>query len=62
MVKVLINDLEEILYLKADTNYAVHNLKNGKKVVSGFKLKIHQVRSEYNHFLWVSQGYLLNPK
>jgi archaellum component FlaG (FlaF/FlaG flagellin family) len=31
MVKALINDPEEILYLKADTNYTVYDLKNGKR-------------------------------
>ncbi|MCR9063949.1 MAG: LytTR family transcriptional regulator [Cytophagales bacterium] len=62
MVKSLVKNTEEVLYLKADTNYTVYNLKGGKKVVSGFTLKRHEERSEYNHFLRISRAYLLNPK
>ncbi|WP_341225875.1 LytTR family DNA-binding domain-containing protein [uncultured Arcticibacterium sp.] len=62
MVKALVENPEEVLYLKADTNYTVYNLNNGKKVVSGFTLKIHEERSEYNHFLRINRAYLLNPK
>lgn len=62
MVKALVENPEEVLYLKADTNYTVYSLNNGKKVISGFTLKRHEERDEFNHFLRISRAYLLNPK
>jgi two-component system LytT family response regulator len=62
MVKRLVKNIEDVLYLKADTNYTVYNLREGKTLISGFTLKRHEERNEYRHFLRISRGYLLNPK
>lgn len=62
MVKKIVNNAEDVLYLKADANYTVYNLREGKTLISGFTLKRHEERTEYRHFLRISRGFLLNPK
>lgn len=51
----------EIIHLKAESNYTIFTLYNGKKAVSGFTLKHHQSKHELNGFLRVNRAYLLNP-
>jgi DNA-binding LytR/AlgR family response regulator len=62
VVKKIAENTEDVLYLKADTNYTIYSLKCGGKLVSSFTLKIHQERCEYNHFIRINRSYLLNPK
>jgi two-component system LytT family response regulator len=62
MVKTIVKNADEVLYLKADANYTIYNLLEGKKMMSGFTLKRHEERNEYRHFLRISRGYLINPK
>ena len=62
MVKKLVENSEDIIYLRADINYTEYRLNTGAKLVSGFTLKKHQDREEYKHFIRINRSYLLNPK
>jgi two-component system LytT family response regulator len=61
MQSLKILEANEIVYLKAESNYTIFIFKNGKKAISGFTLKHHQNKVELNGFLRVNRAYLLNP-
>lgn len=50
---------QEIAYLKADINYTIFYLQNGRKFVSSTTLKQHQ--AQLMSFLRVNKSHLLNP-
>lgn len=52
---------EKILFLKADINYTVFHLYDGKKVTSSTTLKRHAASAELSSFLRIHKSYLLNP-
>jgi DNA-binding LytR/AlgR family response regulator len=52
---------EKILFLKADVNYTIFHLKDGKKVMSSTTLKRHASELYLSRFLRVSKSFLLNP-
>lgn len=52
---------QEIAYLKADINYTVFYLQNGRKLVSSTTLKQHQSQPQLMRFLRVNKSHLLNP-
>ncbi|WP_304233751.1 LytTR family DNA-binding domain-containing protein [Jiulongibacter sediminis] len=62
MHKLRKNEPNEIIYLKADSNYTIFQFTNGEKDISGFTLKHHQEKPELKGFLRVNRAYLLNPK
>ncbi|MCD8540608.1 MAG: LytTR family transcriptional regulator [Leadbetterella sp.] len=51
----------EIIFLKADSNYTEFHLLGGKKELSPRTLKHHQNSLSMKHFLRVSNSFLLNP-
>lgn len=53
--------IQEVIYLKAESNYTIFYLQNGKKHVSGFTLKHHAQKEELTNFVRVNRAYLLNP-
>jgi two-component system LytT family response regulator len=53
-------DTQDIVYLKADTNYTEFYMKNGRKIVSSFTLKHHEADERLKGFLRVSKSYLVN--
>lgn len=53
--------LNEILFLKADSNYTEFHLLGGKKELSPRTLKHHQSSVSLRHFLRVNNSFLLNP-
>ncbi len=52
----------DVIYLKAESNYTIFYFENGKKYISGYTLKYHQKKIELNGFYRVNRAYLLNPK
>ncbi|CAH0996236.1 hypothetical protein EMA8858_02367 [Emticicia aquatica] len=52
---------QEIVYLKADINYTIFYLQNGRKLVSSTTLKQHQAKPQLISFLRVNKSHLLNP-
>jgi two-component system LytT family response regulator len=52
----------DVIYLKAESNYTIFYFENGKKYISGYTLKYHQSKIELNGFCRVNRAYLLNPK
>jgi DNA-binding LytR/AlgR family response regulator len=52
---------QEIAYLKADINYTIFYLQNGRKFVSSTTLKQHQAQPQLVSFLRVNKSHLLNP-
>ncbi len=61
MSKLPVEEPLNIICLKADINYTIFHLKDGKKVVSSFTLKRFVERPEFSHYLRVNRGTLLNP-
>lgn len=53
--------LNEIIFLKADSNYTEFHLLSGKKELSPRTLKHHENSLSMKHFLRVSNSFLLNP-
>lgn len=52
---------QEIAYLKADINYTIFYLQNGRKLVSSTTLKHHEAQTQLVGFLRVNKSHLLNP-
>lgn len=52
--------LEEILFLRADTNYTQIFLVCGRTLLSGFNLKKYEEFFEQENFLRVNRSYLIN--
>ncbi len=53
--------LNEIIFLKADSNYTEFHLLNGKKQLSPRTLKHHENSQSMRHFVRVNKSFLLNP-
>lgn len=53
--------LNEIIFLKADSNYTEFHLLGGKKALSPRTLKHHENSLSMRHFLRVNNSFLLNP-
>lgn len=53
--------LNEIMFLKADSNYTEFHLLGGKKELSPRTLKHHENSLSMRNFLRVSNSFLLNP-
>lgn len=53
--------LNEILFLKANSNYTEFHSLDGKKELSPRTLKHHQSSLTLKHFLRVNNSFLLNP-
>jgi two-component system, LytTR family, response regulator len=52
----------EIVLLKADSNYTIFFLANGKQHVSSYNLKKHEENIELQNFIRINRGHLINPK
>jgi two-component system LytT family response regulator len=53
--------VEDIIYLKADSNYTLFYLQNGQVFISSKTLKQTHLEHQFNLFLRVHKSYLLNP-
>jgi two-component system LytT family response regulator len=54
--------INEVVYLKAESNYTVFYFENGRKYVSGYTLKHNAEKLNLIEFHRVNRAYLLNPK
>lgn len=53
--------IEDIIYLKADSNYTLFYLQNGQVFISSKTLKQTHLEHRFSLFLRVHKSYLLNP-
>ncbi len=60
MTKNTYPEAHEIMYLKADANYTIFHLVNGKKLVMSYTLKTYE--TTHSSFLRIHRGTLLNPR
>lgn len=60
MIKNTYPEAHEIMYLKADANYTVFHLSNGKKLVMSYTLKTYE--ASHSGFLRIHRGTLINPR
>lgn len=52
---------DEIVFLKADSNYTIYYLQNGEKFISSKTLKQTQANLRLTLFLRLSKSHLVNP-
>lgn len=60
MTKNIYPESHEIMYLKADANYTVFHLVNGKKLVMSYTLKTYV--ATHSSFIRIHRGTLINPR
>lgn len=60
MTKTKYPDSSEIMYLKADINYTIFHLANGKKLISSYTLKTYE--ATHSTFIRIHRGTLINPR
>lgn len=56
------NPTEDLIYLKANSNYTEFHYLNGKRYISSYTLKKHQNSQIAKQFLRISNSILLNPQ
>jgi two-component system LytT family response regulator len=60
-MKNTFTSLENLVYLKANSNYTEFHYLDGKKHISSYTLKKHQNSQMAKRFLRISNSILLNP-
>jgi DNA-binding LytR/AlgR family response regulator len=62
MSRIKYPESTDIVCLEADINYTIFHLLNGKKVISSFTLKKHELALKNYNFLRINRSQLLNQK
>ena len=52
--------LDDIIYLKANSNYTVFVLQNGQKIITGFSLNKYKKLEGFN-FVQTHRSFIINP-
>ncbi len=58
--EIRVVDLDNILYLKSDSNYTEIHLENGIKIVTSTTLKKYEAKLHTQHFIRVHNSYIIN--